>query len=87
MVVSQVENFGLHVNVDGSVLYGINVEAIMDRKDDDISLDMLSRMLVDVHQDSSSIMNDLLSKYQQALMDMYVRAIHRFSCGPLREPV
>jgi hypothetical protein len=46
LLVSQVENFGLHVNVDGSVLYGVNVEAIMDRRDDDISLDMLSRMLV-----------------------------------------
>lgn len=46
----QVENFGLHINVDGSVMYGIYVEAIMHRKDDDISLDLLSRMLVDVHQ-------------------------------------
>jgi hypothetical protein len=27
----QVENFGIHLNVDGTVLYGIKVEAIMDR--------------------------------------------------------
>ena len=64
------ENFGIHLNVDGSVLYGIYVEAIMDRKEDDVSLDMLSRLLVDVHMDSSKIMNDLLSKYQKSLMDM-----------------
>jgi len=66
----QVENFGIHINVDGSVMYGIYVEAIMHRKDEDISLDLLSRLLVDVHQDSSEIMNDLLSKYQKSLMDM-----------------
>lgn len=29
-------------------------------------------------------MNDLLSKYQQALMDMYVSAIYRFSRGQYR---
>ena len=65
-----VENFGIHISVDGSVMYGIYVEAIMHRKDDDVSLDMLSRLLVDVHQDSSTIMNDLLSKYQKSLLDM-----------------
>ena len=27
----QVENFGIHLNVDGTVLYGIKVEAIMER--------------------------------------------------------
>ena len=36
----------------------------MERKADDISLDMLSRLLVDVQKDSSQIMNDLLSAYQ-----------------------
>ena len=30
----------------------------------------LSRLLVDVHQDSSSIMNDLLSNYQKELLEM-----------------
>jgi hypothetical protein len=34
----QVENFGIHINVDGSIMYGIYIEAIMHRKDDDISL-------------------------------------------------
>jgi WD repeat-containing protein 35 len=66
----QVENFGMHLNVDGTILYGIKVEAILERQADSISLDHLSRLLVDVHQDSSQIMNDLLSQYQCTLLDM-----------------
>jgi len=66
----QVENFGMHLNVDGTIMYGIKVEAILERKADDISLDHLSRVLVDVHQDSSQIINDLLSSYQRTLLDM-----------------
>lgn len=66
----QVENFGMHLNVDGTIFYGIRVEAILDRKSDSVSLDQLSRLLVDVHQDSSAIMNDLLSGYQRDMLDM-----------------
>ena len=32
-------------------------------------MDHLSRLLVDVHQDSSKIMDDLLSQYQRSLLD------------------
>jgi WD repeat-containing protein 35 len=66
----QVENFGMHLNVDGTIMYGIKVEAILERQADDISLDHLSRVLVDVHQDSSKIIHDLLSAYQRKLLDM-----------------
>mmetsp|Transcript_29198 Transcript_29198/g.75160 ORF Transcript_29198/g.75160 Transcript_29198/m.75160 type:complete len:696 (-) Transcript_29198:28-2115(-) len=66
----QIENFGMHLNVDGSVMYGMVVEAIADRQKDNLSLDLLSRLLVDVHQDSSKIMDDLLSEYQRALLNM-----------------
>ncbi len=66
----QVENFGMHLNVNGAIYYSLFVEAILDRKADDISLDLLSRLLVDVHQDSSKILNDLLSSYQRSLLDM-----------------
>ena len=88
----QIENFGMHLSVDGSIVYGIIVEAILgtasaaikwrcisattlttffahdpsaDRKAEHISLDHLSRLLVDVHQDSTKIMDDLLSQYQR----------------------
>ncbi len=62
----QVENFGMHLNVDGTVLcvgilpplpncniltrYGMKIEAILDRPADNICLDHLARVLVDVHQ-------------------------------------
>lgn len=66
----QIENFGMHLNVDGTIMYGMKVEAIMERKADDVSLDMLSRLLVDVQSDSSKIINDLLSVYQRSLLTM-----------------
>eukprot|EP00949_MAST-11_sp_MAST-11-sp1_P000116 g116.t1 len=66
----QIENFGMHLNVDGTIVYGVFIDAVLDRQCDDISVDHLSRVLVDVHQDSSQIMNDLLSQYQRSLLDM-----------------
>jgi WD repeat-containing protein 35 len=66
----QVENFGIHLNVDGTVLYGMKIEAILDRTEESVSVDHLARLLVDVHQDTSQIMNDLLSAYQRSLLDM-----------------
>jgi hypothetical protein len=66
----QIENFGMHLNVDGTVAYGMKIEAIMERKADDISLDMLSRLLVGVQNDSSTIMNDLASSYQRSILQM-----------------
>lgn len=68
--VVQVENFGMHLNVDGTIIYGMTIEAIMDRTKESVNVDNLSRLLVDVHQDSSQIMDDLLTGYQKALLDM-----------------
>ena len=65
----QVENFGMHYHVSGQVMYGMHIEAIQDRKADDICIDMLSRLLVDVHQDSSRITASLLSRYQCTLVE------------------
>ena len=66
----QVEEFGMHLHVDGTVLYGLKVEAIDDKRGDNISIDKLSRMLVDIHQDSTKIMGDMLTPYQRDLMDI-----------------
>nr|CCA23763.1 conserved hypothetical protein [Albugo laibachii Nc14] len=66
----QIENFGIHLHVDGTIFYGIHVDAIMDQLSDSISVDLLSRLLVDIHQDSSEIMDDLLSSYQTSLLDV-----------------
>ena len=37
----QVENFGMHLNVDGTIIYGVYIDAVVDRKFDDISVDHL----------------------------------------------
>ena len=66
----QVEEFGMHMNEDGTLVYAMRVDAIQDRLADDLSLDMLSRLAVDVMQDSSKIAESLLSFYQRALIEM-----------------
>lgn len=66
----QVETFGCAITAAGSCFYGMQVEAIMDRIKDNISLDHLSRLLVDVHIDSSQIIDSVLSPYQRALLDL-----------------
>jgi hypothetical protein len=64
----QVEAFGCSMNADGTMFYGMQVEAIMDRIKDNISLDTLSRLLVDVAIDSSTIIDSVLSAYQRKLL-------------------
>jgi len=66
----QVESFGVHMNMDGTVFNGLKVESIMDRMANNISIDLLARVLVDVQLDSSKILDDLLSGYQRGLLDM-----------------
>ncbi|DBA03494.1 TPA: hypothetical protein N0F65_011395 [Lagenidium giganteum] len=66
----QVENFGMHLHVSGALLYGVKIDAIMNRTERDIPFDLLARLLVDVHQDSSEIIRDLLSRYQLSVLDM-----------------
>ncbi|KAJ8526158.1 hypothetical protein ON010_g15021 [Phytophthora cinnamomi] len=66
----QVENFGMHLHVSGAVLYGVKIDAIMNYTERSIPLDLLARLLVDVHQDSSGIIKDLLSRYQHSVLDM-----------------
>ncbi len=66
----QIENFGIHLNGDGTIIYGLFVEGVLQNTSDQISIDHLTRLLVDVHQDSSKIMNDLLSQYQIQLLEM-----------------
>ena len=51
------------------ILYAVEVESVMDRLKEKISLDHLARLLVDVHQDSSLIAMNLLNNYQRNLLD------------------
>jgi len=65
----QVEEFGVSVWKDGTVIYGLDVDCILDRYKQDISLDHLSRLLVDIHIDSSTIANTFISSYQRFLLN------------------
>ena len=71
--ITQIEHVGVHVGVYGRCVYGVRVEAIGDRLADDISLDLLSRMLVDLAQDSSAILNDVLTENQRRMVDIAFR--------------
>lgn len=69
----QVENFGVHVHVSGCVFCGIRIEAIQERIKNHISLDSLSRVLVDMQQDSSRVMDTILSTRQRAMLELVYR--------------
>ncbi len=66
----QVEMFGVSINYTGTCFYGMQIEAVLDRIKDNLSLDHLSRLLVDVHQDSSAIVDSCLSAFQRQLMNL-----------------
>lgn len=65
----QVETFGVSMNASGCNFYGMQIEAVMDRIKDNISVDHLSRLLVDVAQDSSRIVDSVISAYARRMID------------------
>jgi len=67
--VVQVETFGVSLNAEGTCFYGMQIEAVMEKIKDKISLDHLSRILVDVQQDSSQIVDSIISHRQRNLLD------------------
>jgi WD repeat-containing protein 35 len=66
----QVETFGVSMNSEGTCFYGMQIEAVMNRIKDNISLDHMARLLVDVHIDSSKIVDSVISAYQRQLLDL-----------------
>ena len=66
----QIEQFGIHCRLDGTCLFGLTIESVLDRILENISLDNLARLLVDIHIDSSKIMDSILSNHQRDLLDM-----------------
>eukprot|EP00873_Tetraselmis_striata_P017378 jgi/Tetstr1/437642/TSEL_026309.t1 len=65
----QIENFGIHVNEEGFLGYGLVVEGIMDRVEKRMSLDHLARLLVDIYVDSSKVLDNLLSPHQRLMLN------------------
>jgi len=66
----QIESFGIHINCDGLVCYGLHLEAVMDRIHEKITLDHLARVMVDIQQDSSKVIHPVLTTYQRMLMEV-----------------
>jgi len=66
----QIENFGVHFGETGLVTYGLRLDAIMDRIKNMLSLDLMSRLLVDVTDDSSKVVGNLLTTHQKALLNL-----------------
>jgi len=71
--VKQVEFIGIHLHTMGAISCGFRVEAIQNRLADDVSCDLMSRMMVDVIMDTSVMLGDLLTASQRRAVD----TIHR----------
>jgi hypothetical protein len=65
----QVEFFGIHISTRGNVVFGLQLDSMMTRKADNLSIDLLTRMAVDVVQDSSTILDDMMTQYQREQME------------------
>lgn len=66
---NQIENFGINFRENGVVTYGFYVNGVADRIRESISVDLLARMLSDLHEDSSVLVANLFSDRQRAMLD------------------
>ncbi len=55
---------GMAVHSNGDTHFGLKIESVLDNDTDHISLDYLARVLMDIRQDSSQIIDSLISSYQ-----------------------
>jgi len=65
----QVEFFGINISTRGNVVFGLAVDSMMTRRADNVSIDLLTRMAVDVVQDSSTILDDMMTAYQREQLE------------------
>ena len=65
----QIEHFGINFRDNGTITYGLFVNGIANRIRDKISLDLLARLLSDVHEDTSELVGNLFSERQRAMLD------------------
>ena len=70
LVQQQIEVFGINFRENGAITYGIVVNGIADRIRNDISVDLLARLLSDVHEDTSSLVGNLFSERQRAMLNI-----------------
>ena len=48
----------------------MRLESVLDRVRSNISLDLLSRVMVDLQQDSSKLIDSLVAEHQRGLLDI-----------------
>jgi hypothetical protein len=65
----QIEHFGINFRDNGTITYGLFVNGIANRIRDKISLDLLARLLSDVHEDTSELVGNLFSERQRSMLD------------------
>jgi hypothetical protein len=66
--VKKIQEFGVHMNQNGVVMCGVQIEAMQDREWDDIAPNLLAGVLVELHHDSSIIIDAMLSKQQRDIL-------------------
>ena len=66
--VVQLENFGIHLHSNGEVIFGVKVESVMDKVKDHIPVDLIARLVFDLHEDSASTLSSISSSHQRLLM-------------------
>jgi len=67
--IQQIEDFGIHIDTSGRVIYGCSLLEIVGKRDK-FSLDNISRVMADLFSDSSRLMSNLLTTYQRRLLDL-----------------
>jgi len=67
--IEQIEDFGIHIDTSGRVIYGCGLLEVVGKRDK-FSLDNISRVMADLFSDSSRLMNNLLTTYQRRLLEL-----------------
>lgn len=71
--VLQLENFGIHVHANGEVIFGVKVESVMSHVRDHLPVDLIARLVFDLHEDSASTLESISSAHQRLLMSSLFR--------------
>ncbi|MFC1744622.1 hypothetical protein ACFL35_11580 [Candidatus Riflebacteria bacterium] len=71
--ITQIEEFGVYIPRSGFITYGIFIDASkfhgVFRGKDSVSLDALGRIKMDVETDSTEILSNLITDYQQSILE------------------
>ena len=80
--VVQLENFGIHVHANGEVIFGVRVESVMSYVKDNLPVDLIARLVFDLHEDSASTLESISSAHQRLLMSSLFKKTTRVALPP-----